>query len=140
MSNPLKNEQLFHTFFDRFCPCCAMVSCGSCVSKRVFEVVSRQVVSVCLHCYRASSRIRHPPQALQDATGIDEALRGKWWTPEELGIIDYSQSLLMPESDGSKPIVPSGLALEDIDIYEGATDAATVTTANTKVDNLPGKI
>lgn len=76
----------------RFCPCCAMVSCSRCVSKRVFEVVSRQVVSVCVHCFRESSRVRHPPQAVQDTSGIDESLRGKWWRPEELGIVDYSHS------------------------------------------------
>lgn len=44
------------------CSSCAMVSCASCVCKRVFEVISRQVVSVCVHCYRESSRIRQPPQ------------------------------------------------------------------------------
>jgi hypothetical protein len=54
----------------RFCPCCAMVSCASCVSKRIFEVVSRQVVSVCVHCFRESSRVRHPPQAVTDASGF----------------------------------------------------------------------
>jgi hypothetical protein len=74
----------------RFCPCCAMVSCGSCVSKRVFELVSRQVVSVCVHCFRESSRIRHPPEAVQDERGIDAGVRGKWWTPQELGLVDYS--------------------------------------------------
>lgn len=61
----------------RFCPCCAMVSCASCVSKRVFEVASRQVVSVCIHCYRESSRIRHPPAAVKNADGINQHLRGK---------------------------------------------------------------
>lgn len=74
----------------RFCPCCAMVSCAGCVSKRVFEVVSRNVMSVCVHCYRESSRIFQPPQAVQDETAVDESLRGKWWRPEALGIIDYS--------------------------------------------------
>ena len=44
----------------RFCPCCAMVSCSTCVRKRVFEIVSRQVVSVCFYCYDYSSRIHHP--------------------------------------------------------------------------------
>ena len=74
----------------RFCPCCAMVSCAGCVSKRVFEVVSRNVMNVCVHCYRESSRIFQPPQAVQDSSNIDQALRGKWWRPEELGIVDYS--------------------------------------------------
>lgn len=76
----------------RFCPCCAMVSCVSCVSRRVFEVVSRQVVSVCVHCCRESSRIRHPPEAVRDQRGIDAGVRGRWWRPEELGMVDYSQS------------------------------------------------
>lgn len=67
-----------------------MVSCASCVRKRVFEVVSRTVVSVCVHCYRESSRIRQPPQAVSNTNEIDESLRGKWWRPEELGIVDYS--------------------------------------------------
>lgn len=74
----------------RFCPCCAMVSCAGCVSKRVFEVVSRNVMSVCVHCYRESSRIFQPPEAVVDTKNIDQSLRGKWWRPEELGIIDYS--------------------------------------------------
>ena len=64
----------------RFCPCCAMVCCYACVRKRAFEVVSRQVVSVCVHCFRESSRIRLPPSALRTAMGggpVDEALKGK---------------------------------------------------------------
>lgn len=97
LSNP-QECMLCQTNFDssadiRFCPCCAMVSCASCVSKRVFEVVSRQVVSVCVHCFRESSRVRHPPQAVLDSSGIDVSLRGKWWRPEELGMVDYSQSM-----------------------------------------------
>lgn len=64
----LLNDILCNDFYAvgdiRFCPCCAMVSCSSCVSKRVFEVVSRQVVSVCIHCYRVSSRIRQPPEGI----------------------------------------------------------------------------
>jgi serine/threonine protein kinase len=74
----------------RFCPCCASICCANCVSKRVFEVVSRQTVSVCVHCYRESSRIRQPPQALQDDTNINESLKGKWWRPDELGLPDFS--------------------------------------------------
>lgn len=94
LSNP-QECMLCQTAFDsptdiRFCPCCAMVSCAGCVSKRVFEVVSRNVMSVCVHCYRESSRIFQPPQAVVDDTNIDESLRGKWWRPEELGIVDYS--------------------------------------------------
>ncbi len=100
LSNP-QECMLCQTFFEeptdiRFCPCCAMVSCAGCVSKRVFEVVSRSVVSVCVHCYRESSRVFHPPQAVQDNTNVDESLRGKWWRPEELGIVDYSTSLPTP--------------------------------------------
>jgi len=30
----------------RFCPCCAMVACAACVSRRVFELSSRTIVSV----------------------------------------------------------------------------------------------
>lgn len=77
----------------RFCPCCASICCTNCVSKRVFEVVSRQTVSVCLHCYRESSRIRQPPEALKDDTNIDESLKGKWWRPDEIGFPDYSDGL-----------------------------------------------
>ena len=94
LSNP-QECMLCQTTFDdptdiRFCPCCAMVSCAGCVSKRVFEVVSRNVMSVCVHCYRESSRIFQPPQAVQDETTVDESVRGKWWRPEALGIVDYS--------------------------------------------------
>ena len=77
----------------RFCPCCASICCSNCVSKRVFEVVSRQTVSVCLHCYRESSRIRQPPELLQDDSNIDESLKGKWWRPDEIGFPDYSDGL-----------------------------------------------
>lgn len=93
----------------RFCPCCAMVSCGSCVSKRVFEVVSRQVVSVCIHCFRESSRIRQPPQAVQDSSGLNAAVKGKWWRPEELGIIDYSHSVTSKPSYFDDVSLPAGL-------------------------------
>jgi hypothetical protein len=94
LSNP-QECMLCQTAFDdpteiRFCPCCAMVSCAGCVSKRVFEIVSRNVMSVCVHCYRESSRIFQPPQAVQDESTVNENLRGKWWRPEALGIVDYS--------------------------------------------------
>jgi len=76
---------------------------------------------------------------------IDESLRGKWWTPEELGIIDYSQSLLMPETNGSKPIVSSGLFLEDVDLYESsngtnstAVTAGVTSPSNTRVEGSNG--
>ena len=118
----------------RFCPCCSMVSCASCVSKRVFEVVSRCVVSVCVHCYRESSRIRHSPQAVQDSSGIDVSVRGKWWRPEELGIADFSDgassvasaSMLDPNAlhidKNTRTLVP-GL-LDGIDIDNFAVAAA----------------
>lgn len=84
----------FHSSADyRFCPCCASICCATCMSKRVFEVVSRQVVSVCVHCYRESSRIRQPPDVVKDESHVDETLRGKWWRPEDLGIPDYSDGL-----------------------------------------------
>jgi len=76
----------------RFCPCCAMVSCVNCVCKRVFEAASRQVVSICLHCYRESSRIRHPPESVKNSSGLDSSVRGKWWRPEELNLVDYTNS------------------------------------------------
>src|SRR5690606_9993990 len=72
----------------RFCPCCATIACQACVSKRVFEVVSRQIVSVCVHCYKESSRIRHPPEAVKDSSAISESAKGKWWRLDELGISD----------------------------------------------------
>lgn len=104
LSNPqecMLCQNSFETSADiRFCPCCAMVSCSACVSKRVFECVSRQVVSVCVHCFRESSRIRQPPTAVQDSSGHDESVRGKWWRPEELGIVDYSySSSVVPDSN-----------------------------------------
>ena len=70
-----------------------MVSCVSFVSKRVFKVVSRRVVLVCIHCCGESSRMRHPQQAVRNTEDIDASVRGKWWRPEELGMIDYSKSL-----------------------------------------------
>jgi len=85
----------------RFCPNCSMVCCASCVSKRVFEVASRQLVNVCVHCYRSSSRIRHPPTALKCAKGVkDENMLGKWWRPEELGMVDHSMTAAAAEAAG----------------------------------------
>eukprot|EP00595_Chromulina_sp_UTEXLB2642_P002875 CAMPEP_0196763952 /NCGR_PEP_ID=MMETSP1095-20130614/5090_1 /TAXON_ID=96789 ORGANISM="Chromulina nebulosa, Strain UTEXLB2642" /NCGR_SAMPLE_ID=MMETSP1095 /ASSEMBLY_ACC=CAM_ASM_000446 /LENGTH=721 /DNA_ID=CAMNT_0042118303 /DNA_START=526 /DNA_END=2688 /DNA_ORIENTATION=- len=115
----------------RFCPCCAMVSCGGCVSKRVFEVVSRQVVSVCIHCYRSSSRIRHPPQAVQDTSNINESIRGKWWRPEELGMIDYSHTTnVLP-----KPIIP-GLLLDDIDSTNTTANVSTISSPKSLASHI----
>lgn len=71
----------------RFCPCCAMVSCYSCVHKRVFEVVSRQYVNVCVHCFRESSRIRHPPPA----SPLRDDNHSRWWRNQELGLVDLSR-------------------------------------------------
>lgn len=73
----------------RFCPCCATVSCPSCVSRRVFEVASRQVVSLCSHCWRNSSRIRHPPDAL---TGPSVLTTRKWWKMDDLQLPDFSNT------------------------------------------------
>ena len=81
-----------------FCSSCAMVSCASCVCKRVFEVISRQIVSICVHCYRESSRVRQPPQVVANTKGIKESVKGKWWRPEDLGIVDYSQQSLANSS------------------------------------------
>lgn len=75
-----------------------MVSCASCVCKRVFEVISRQVVSICVHCYRESSRVRQPPQVVTNTEGIKDSVKGKWWRPEDLGIVDYSQQSLVNSS------------------------------------------
>lgn len=112
----------------RFCPCCAMVSCPGCVSKRVFEVVSRSITSVCVHCYRESSRIFQPPQAVQDETVIDEALRGKWWRPEELGLADYSNS--SAGKKGTRDSIsktPAMNLFNDQDVLElTAANAATI--------------
>lgn len=63
----------------RFCPCCAMVSCAACVARRVFEVASRQMVSVCVHCFRESSRIRHPPSP---SKGVSSG--AAWWRRDEV--------------------------------------------------------
>mmetsp|Transcript_24624 Transcript_24624/g.45883 ORF Transcript_24624/g.45883 Transcript_24624/m.45883 type:complete len:1104 (+) Transcript_24624:65-3376(+) len=91
----------------RFCPCCASICCANCVSKRVFEVVSRQAVSVCVHCYRESSRIRQPPEALQDDTHIDDSLKGKWWRPDEIGLPDFSGGVNSNVVEGSSGDVVS---------------------------------
>lgn len=82
----LCNSRFFSPSEYRFCPCCATIACVSCVSKRVFEVVSRQIVTVCVHCYRESSRIRHPPESVKDNTNLNASLKGKWWRLEDLGI------------------------------------------------------
>ena len=62
----------------RFCPCCAMVSCAACVGKRVFEVASRQMVSVCVHCFKESSRICHPP-----AHSKSSKFESPWWRKDK---------------------------------------------------------
>lgn len=67
----------------RFCPCCAMVACAACVGRRVFELSSRKVVSVCLHCYGSSSRIRHPPSTIKDSKHAAK-LNNQWWTQDDL--------------------------------------------------------
>jgi hypothetical protein len=80
----------------RFCPCCGSLCCMTCASKKVFEVISRQETIVCVHCYRESSRIRHPPQEITNQGTIDQNRRGKWWRPPELGLEDYSHSKAQP--------------------------------------------
>lgn len=135
----------------RFCPCCAVVSCVSCVSRRVFEVVSRQVmrecvhicelvrcdvktpglhfdrmfsinlqsptnilisffkvVNICVHCWRESSRVRHPPEALKGKAGGEGALAGKWWRLEDLGLgLDQSTSKSVASTGSVSSIVSS---------------------------------
>ena len=44
------------------CKCCGIVVCTVCCCKLVYEVFSRRVVKVCGHCYRESSRVRHPKE------------------------------------------------------------------------------
>ena len=87
-----------------------MVSCASCVCKRVFEVISRSVVSVCVHCYRESSRIRQPPQVVANTLGIKESVKGKWWRPEDLGIVDYSQQSSQQSLNTSAGVIDSLLS------------------------------
>lgn len=122
----------------------------------MFEVVSRNVMNVCVHCYRESSRIFQPPQAVQDSTNIDESLRGKWWRPEELGIVDYSsagsaastsgrrqrESMAMPSlyndqdmlvnTAGVVPLIPGLLD----DVIAGAASTSTAAAASSSDDEL----
>lgn len=44
----------------RMCSCCGILACSSCCAKEVYDLVKREIVSVCDHCYCASSRITHP--------------------------------------------------------------------------------
>jgi hypothetical protein len=139
LSNP-QECMLCQTPFDdatdiRFCPCCAMVSCAGCVSKRVFEVVSRNVMSVCIHCYRESSRIFQPPQALQDDTTIDESLRGKWWRPEVLGILDYSNPSSAPSA--ASVLSPSATGGNGKASSSAASTIATASRTNRESMNIP---
>ena len=83
----------------RFCPCCSMVSCAACVARRVFEVSSRQMVSVCVHCFRESSRVRHPPAPNTQSSN----LKG-WWRNEDLlddTLAFISKSSRVPEESAS---------------------------------------
>ena len=74
----------------RFCPGCSMVSCSNCVSMRVFEISTRKVINVCVHCFEESSRIKHPPKDIISSSNTtitpDDLSAGKkkWWTTEEL--------------------------------------------------------
>ena len=115
----------------RFCPCCASICCANCVSKRVFEVVSRQAVSVCIHCYRESSRIRQPPDVVRDDAQIDENLKGKWWRPDELGIPDYTSSVKSPDFTDADISLTKREATEDSD-----PDAVVMSGVGTPL--LPG--
>ena len=51
----------------RVCKCCGIVVCTVCCCKLVYEVFSRRVVKVCGHCYRESSRVRHPKETLENS-------------------------------------------------------------------------
>ncbi|GMI25799.1 hypothetical protein TeGR_g2785 [Tetraparma gracilis] len=44
----------------RVCGCCGIIVCTICCSKLVYEVYTRQVVKICPHCHRESSRVKHP--------------------------------------------------------------------------------
>ena len=44
----------------RVCGCCGIVVCSICCSKLVYEVYTRTVIKICPHCYRESSRVKHP--------------------------------------------------------------------------------
>ncbi|GMH73728.1 hypothetical protein TrRE_jg1735, partial [Triparma retinervis] len=49
----------------RVCACCGIVVCTVCCSKLVFEVYTRNVLKICPHCYRESSRVRHPIEVVE---------------------------------------------------------------------------
>lgn len=65
-------------------------------------------MSVCVHCFRETSRIRHSPAAVQDVRGLDEGVKGRWWRPEELGLVDYSLSTTVPSVRFSVASSPRG--------------------------------
>jgi len=52
----------------RVCACCGIVVCTVCCSKLVFEVYTRNVLKICPHCYRESSRVRHPIEVVESNT------------------------------------------------------------------------
>ena len=111
----------------RFCPCCAMVSCSSCVSRRVYETISRQVVSVCLHCFSSSSRIRHPASSIRDKT-TKARIGNSWWRTEDLKALQKNNE--NTNENGNNNL------LSPVSVEEGAsTDTTTTTTTATTTNN-----
>jgi hypothetical protein len=88
----------------RFCPCCATAACIECMSKRVYEVASKQIVNVCVHCYRESTRIWQPPENITNNSQLEESLRGKWWRPENVAVFVPGQT------EPQTPLTPSSAA------------------------------
>lgn len=111
----------------RFCPCCATACCSNCMSKKVFEIASRQVVVICVHCYRMSSRIWQPPQNVTDSSQLSEEMRGKWWRPEGIANFDPTTGM-MRGADTKTPPGPAGDgdASDEEDDIENEEDSATV--------------
>jgi len=88
----------------RFCPNCAMICCSACVGRRVFEITSKKVVSVCLHCYGSSKRIRHPPSDIKNKK-MSAKLGNQWWNQEDLQNL-MTDAKVNPTSKGTSR--PSG--------------------------------
>jgi len=104
------------------------------VARRVFEVSSRQMVSVCVHCFRESSRIRHPPAPDPKSSN----LKG-WWRngdalDEVLTFVSNSSKASGENSFGEEPLELS------LSLIPGLLEEDTADLRGDDVDRSPTAI
>lgn len=84
--------------------CCSSSRGGLNIIFFCIQILIKQIMNLFLYLTCRSSG----DQVVTNTLGIKESVKGKWWRPEDLGIVDYSQQSLNNSSGVIEALLSSG--------------------------------